>query len=197
MPRFSFPRILQTLCGCVLALTLAGCTAILTETHDKPIESDPGSRTLGAVIDDEGIETTATVNIRKTDPGLENAHVVVTSYNGVVLLSGEAPTPELRLLAAQTAAAVKNVRRVHNELTVGENSGFVVRSSDALITSKVKSKLLFAKGIKDSRVKVVTENGTVYMLGLVTKAEADIAAKVAQNTSGVQKVVTIFEYVSE
>lgn len=177
------------------ALTLAGCTAVLTETNDKPIESDPGSRSFGSVIDDQTIETTTTVNIRKTDPGLEHANVVVTSYNGIVLLSGQVPSEELRNTAAQTAALVKHVRQVHNQLTIGENTGFAVRSSDALITTKVKTRLLTAANIKDSRVKVVTENGSVFLLGLVTHAEGAIAGKVVQDTSGVQKVVLLFEYV--
>jgi osmotically-inducible protein OsmY len=181
----------------VLAATvaIAGCTTILSETTDKPIESDPGSRTFGAVIDDQSIETTATVNIRKTDPQLDLAHIVVTSYNGVVLLTGQVLNDELRTRAAQTVAAVKNVRVVRNELVVGENTGFAARSSDTLLTTKIKSKLLAAKNIKDSRVKVITENGAVFLMGLVTHAEADIASTIAQETDGVQKVVRLFEYV--
>ncbi len=179
----------------LIAVLLGGCASILTETNDKPIESDPGSRSFGSVIDDQTIETTATVNIRKTDPGLEHANVVVTSYNGVVLLSGQVPSEELRNAAAQTAALVKNVRRVYNELTIGENTGFAARSSDALITAKIKAKLLTAANIKDSRVTVVTENGSVFMLGLVTHAEGGIAGNIAQNTEGVQKVVLLFEYI--
>ncbi|HEY3699058.1 MAG TPA: BON domain-containing protein [Spongiibacteraceae bacterium] len=179
----------------VAAIALTGCTAILSETNDKPIESDPGSRSFGNVIDDQSIETTATVNIRKTDPNLEHANVVVTSYNGIVLLCGQVPNAELRNTAAQAAALVKNVRAVHNELTVGENTGFAARSSDTLITTKIKSRLLTAANIKDSRVKVVTENGSVFLMGLVTRAEGDIAGKIAQDTGGVQKVVRLFEYV--
>jgi osmotically-inducible protein OsmY len=179
----------------VAAVAMAGCTTILSETTDKPIASDPGSRTFGAVIDDQLIETTATVNIRKTDPQLDLAHVVVTSYNGVVLLTGQVLNEELRARAAQAAAAVKNVRVVRNELTVAENTGFAVRSSDTLLTTKIKSKLLAAKDIKDGRIKVVTENGAVFLMGLVTKAEADAASSVAQNTDGVQKVTRLFEYV--
>jgi len=177
------------------ALVVSGCTSIISETTDKPIESDPGSRTFGAVIDDQSIETTATVNIRKTDPNLDLAHIVVTSYNGVVLLTGQVLNEELRVRAAQTAAAVKNVRVVRNELVVAENSSFAARSSDTLLTTKIKSKLLTAKNIKDSRVKVITENGAVFLMGLVTHAEADIASTVAQETDGVQKVVRLFEYV--
>jgi osmotically-inducible protein OsmY len=177
------------------AIAATGCTSIISETTDKPIESDPGSRTFGAVIDDQSIETTVTVNIRKTDPNLDLAHIVVTSYNGVVLLSGQVLNEELRTRAAQVAATVKNVRVVRNELVVAENSGFAARSSDTLLTTKIKSKLLTAKNIKDSRVKVVTENGVVFLMGLVTHAEADIASTVAQETDGVQKVVRLFEYV--
>ncbi len=176
-------------------LLLSGCTAILNETNDKPIEDDPGRRSLGSIIDDQSIETTATVNIRKTDARLEHANVIVTSYNGVVLLCGQVPNEELRVLAAQTAARVKNVRQVHNHLTVGANTGFAVRSADTLMTTKIKAKLLGAANIKDSRVKVITENGTAFLLGLVTHAEGDIAGSIAQNTDGVQQVVLLFEYV--
>lgn len=179
------------------ALSLSGCTAILTETNDKPIEEDPGRRSLGSIIDDQSIETTATVNIRKTDPGLEHANVVVTSYNGIVLLSGQVPSEELRNGAAQTTALVKNVRQVHNYLTVGNVTSFAARSSDTLITTKLKAKLLTAANIKDSRVKVITENGEVFLLGLVTHEEGNIAGNVAQNTDGVQKVVMLFEFVDK
>jgi osmotically-inducible protein OsmY len=173
----------------------SGCTSIIAGTTDKPIESDPGSRTFGAVIDDQSIETTVAVNIRKADPNLDLAHLTVTSYNGIVLLTGQVINAELRTLAAQTASKVKNVRQVRNELEIGANSSFTARSSDTLLTTKVKSKLLANGDIKDSRVKVVTENGSVFLMGLVTNAEADLASKVAQDTSGVQRVVRLFEIV--
>jgi osmotically-inducible protein OsmY len=173
----------------------SGCTTIISETTSKPIESDPGSRTFGAAIDDQSIETTVGVNIRKADPNLDLAHLTVTSYNGIVLLTGQVINAELRVLAAKTAASVKNVRLVRNELEIGANSGFAARSSDTLLTAKVKGKLLGAPGINESRIKVITENGVVFLMGLVTHAEADYASKVAQDTSGVQKVVRLFEYV--
>lgn len=181
--------------GIALLVTVGGCSTIINETTDKPIESDPGSRTFGAVIDDQSIETTAAVNIAKADPNLDLAHLTVTSYNGIVLLTGQVINADLRQLAAKTAASVKNVRMVRNELEIGANSGFTARSSDTLLTTKIKSKLLGTKNIKDSRVKVVTENGVVFLMGLVTHEEADIASRVAQETSGVQKVVRLFEYV--
>lgn len=197
MPVKKFTRSTFSILPIAVALLLGGCTAILTETNDKPIEEDPGRRSFGSIIDDQSIETTATVNIRKTDPGLEHANVIVTSYNGIVLLSGQTPTEELRNAAAQTAALVKNVRQVHNHLTVGFSSSLAARSADALITTKVKAKLLTAANIKDSRVKVITENGTVFLLGLVTHAESEIAGNVTQNTDGVQKVVLLFEFVDK
>lgn len=178
----------------LLAL-MAGCTGVISATTDKPITSNPGTRTMGSQIDDEWIETKTVVNIRKADPSLENAHLVAVSYNGVLLLAGQVPTPELRMLAAQTASMVQNVRRVHNELTVGPPTGFAIRSSDSLLTSKVKSKLLARKDVPGSRIKVVTENGAVYLLGLVTRPQADSATEAAQTTGGVQKVVRIFEYI--
>lgn len=181
--------------GIAWLVTVGGCSTIINETTDKPIESDPGSRTFGAVIDDQSIETTAAVNIAKADPNLDLAHLTVTSYNGIVLLTGQVINADLRQLAAKTAASVKNVRMVRNELEIGANSGFTARSSDTLLTTKIKSKLLGTKNIKDSRVKVVTENGVVFLMGLVTHEEADIASRVAQETSGVQKVVRLFEYV--
>ena len=179
----------------MLAVLAGGCTTILSETNDRPIEEDPGRRSVGTMLDDDSIETTAAVNIDKTDPLLESAHIVAVSFNGNVLLTGQVPNEDLRARAAQVAASVKNVKSVRNELTVGANSSFAARSADTLITAKVKSKLLTAANIKDSRVKVVTENGVVFLLGLVTRAEADIAGRTAQDTDGVQKVVLLFEYV--
>lgn len=186
---------LRTIAIVALTIMTSACATVMTETNDRPIEEDHGRRSLGAVIDDQSIETTATVNIRKTDSRLEQANVNVVSFNGHVLLTGQTPDADLRQLTAQTAANVKNVKSVRNELTVGDNATFPQRSSDALLTTKVKSRLLAAANIKDSRVKVVTELGAVFLMGLVTRAEGDIAARAAQDTAGVQKVVLLFEYI--
>ncbi|MDX9874700.1 MAG: BON domain-containing protein [Spongiibacteraceae bacterium] len=178
-----------------LALALSGCTGIVSATTSEPIQSNPASRSLGNVIDDQWIETTAVVNIQKSHPELEHAHVVAVSYNGVLLLVGQVPNAQVRQLAAETAAQIRNVRRVHNELTIGPNSTFAARSSDSLITTKVKARLLANREVSARGTKVVTEMGVVYLMGLVTRGEADIAARLAQETGGVQKVVRIFEYV--
>jgi osmotically-inducible protein OsmY len=181
----------------IVALTLSagGCSTFTHENNDQPVQEDAGRRSLGSVIDDQSIELTASTNINRADPALDDANVVVVSYNGNALLVGQAPTEELRVRAAEIAAKVKSVKSVRNELTVGPNASFAAHSADTLITTKVKSKLLTAANIKDSRVKVITENGAVFLMGLVTRSEADIAAKAAQDTGGVQKVVLLFEYV--
>ncbi|MDB6061825.1 MAG: phospholipid-binding protein [Verrucomicrobiaceae bacterium] len=179
----------------IISLTLlaGGCS---TFTHnDQPAQEDPGRRSLGSVIDDQTIETTATANINRAAQALDDANVIVVSYNGNVLLIGQVPNEELRVRAAEVAANVKSVKSVRNELTVGDNASFAVHSSDTLITTKVKSRLLTAANIKDSRVKVITENGVVFLMGLVTHEEADLAGKATQDTGGVQKVVLLFEYV--
>lgn len=176
-------------------IAIGGCSGIIGATTDKPIESDPTSRTVGAMIDDTQIETTATVNIRKSHAQLDQAHVVVVSYNGVVLLAGQVPSQEARQIAAQAAAQVKNVRRVHNHLSVGPNTQLLIRSSDSLITSKIKGKFVSHAEVKSGKTKVITENGEVFLMGLVTRSQGELAAVIAQQTGGVQKVVTLFEYV--
>ncbi len=179
----------------VLASTLVtGCSSIISATSDGPIEENPGERTLGAAIDDQIIETKALVNIRAAHPQLNSANVDVVSYNGVVLLIGQVPSDSLRALAAQTAAKIKRVRRVHNELLVTGKTSMLVRSNDSWISTKVRSKLALSDKIDSGRILVVTENGIVYLMGIVNNAEADIATDIARQTNGVQRVVRVFEY---
>ncbi len=182
-----------TLCLAIV-LSLSGCTQILTATSDSPIQEDPGSRSLGSYIDDEIIETKATVNIRKTRPEFESAHFTVTSHNGILLLTGQVANPALKEEAAQVANKLKKVRKVHNELSIGDTISMLARSNDSWLSTKVKSRLSLHEQLDASRIKVVTENGVVYLMGLVSKSESDIAAGVASETRGVQKVVRVFEY---
>jgi osmotically-inducible protein OsmY len=123
-------------------------------------------------------------------------HVNVTSYNRMVLLTGEVPDAAARTEVERIAWAVQNVRGVHNELAVAGVSSLTVRSNDTLITSSVKGRLLDSHKLNPIHVKVVTENSIVYLLGLVTKEEADVATEIARTTSGVQKVVRVFEYLN-
>ncbi|GAB7533509.1 BON domain-containing protein [Pseudomonas sp. 3A(2025)] len=179
-----------------LCLGLSGCSSVLTATRDNPIEDDRGTRTIGSKIDDSLIETKAAVNISKADPDLaEGSHVVVTSYNGIVLLAGQTPRAELKAIAEQAAASVQRVKKVNNELQVLPPSSLLARNNDAWLTTKIKSQMLTDNSIPGSRIKVVTENGIVYLLGLVTQQEATRATNLVQGVSGVQKIVKLFEYI--
>lgn len=184
--------VLLSLLVCIV--TLQGCSKIISAVRTEPFENNESKRTFGTMIDDQWVETKVLVNLDKADPGLAQAHIVVYSYHGIVLLAGQVSSEELRQLAANTAAKVKHVKRVHNELTVSGKTSMVIRSNDSWITTKIKSRMLADSSIKGSRIKVVTENGIVYLMGVVTKEEADRAANLARKTSGVQKVVRIFEY---
>jgi osmotically-inducible protein OsmY len=152
-------------------------------------------RTSGAQLEDEGIELRAMSRIR--DNVGERVHVNLTSYNRQVLLTGEVPTAQDRQLVEQIVSRVENVAAVVNELAVMGNSGLRERSSDTLVTGNVKARLLDAKDLQSNAFKVVTERGTVYLMGRVTQREADRATAVVRGTSGVQKVVRIFEIISE
>lgn len=148
-------------------------------------------RTAGSVVDDQSIRISISSALGKNEELVAQAHINVASFNGVVLLTGEAPSEALRSQAGALARAEANVRRVHNEIRIAAPSSFMTRSSDSLITSKVKASLI---GTDGTRVKVVTENGTVYLMGLLYRNEADAVVKQAQQVGGVQRIVKVFEY---
>lgn len=191
-PAFHTPLLLA------LSFLLAGCSTMLgVVSGDEGIRQDPTDRTLGTMIDDETIESLAAVNLRKASPGLAESHISVTSYNGVVLLAGQVRAGSLRTQAEEVVLELKNVRRVYNELEVAGPTSLLTRSGDTWVTGKVKSRLLAAPDVPGRDIKVVTENGVVYLLGLVTRDAADAATEAARNVGGVTKVVRMFEYVDE
>lgn len=163
-----------------LSLLLAGC----------------GARSLGNKIDDQFIPGDVASEIRRSHADLNDttSHIVVTSYNGVVLLAGQTPRAELKTLAEQAARRVQNVKQVHNHLQVLPPSSGLARSSDATLTTQIKAAMLADNTVPGSKIKVVTENGMVYLLGLVTHAEANRATAVVQGIGGVQGIVRLFEY---
>lgn len=172
--------------ACAPAVVVGGA-ATAAVVHDR--------RTLGAIIDDQGIELKAGAAIAG-DPALRNqARINVTSMNGVVLLSGEAATLEARDRVLALVREVNGVRRITNEMQIAEPRRMGGRSLDGLITSAVKSRLLVAKNIDATRVKVVTDNQVVYLMGLVTRDEGDVAAGHAATIDGVTRVVKVFEYI--
>jgi len=188
-------RVKFTLLMSVVLAAISGCTSILEATNDKPIELNPGKRTLGAIIDDEQLETVAQVNINKTDPALAQSHINTVAFNGIILLTGQVPTNQLRIKAGETAKKIHGVRQVFNEIQVQGTTSFLSRTNDSWLTTKVKSTLVSHKDVASGRIKVVTEDGVVYLLGLLSQMEADKAAQVVSNIGGVQKVVKAVEYI--
>jgi osmotically-inducible protein OsmY len=152
-------------------------------------------RTSGAQIDDQAIELKSVRRI--ADVIGERGHINVTSYNRLVLLSGEVPTEADKAAVEQAVARIDNVRAIVNELTLAAPSSLSARSNDTLMTSKVKASMVDAKDIQANAYEVVTERGVVYLMGRVTEREANRAADIARGVSGVQKVVKVFDVVSE
>lgn len=185
-----------SLLALTLCLAISGCSSIITASRDTPIQDDKGTRTFGSKIDDSLIETKVAVNIAKANPELDDgSHIVVTSFNGVVLLAGQTPRADLKAQAEQAASVVQRVKRIHNELQVLQPSSLLARNNDAWLTTKIKTEMLTDNGIPGSRIKVVTENGIVYLMGLLTQQEAARATNLVQGVSGVQKIVKLFEYI--
>jgi osmotically-inducible protein OsmY len=149
-------------------------------------------RTSGIYIEDENIELKA-LKLMETNLG-EHAHVNVTSYNRNVLLTGEVPTAESKTKAESLVKEITNIRNMTNEIAISPKSSIGSRSNDSYLTSKIKTKFVTENKFPANYVKVVTENSVVYLIGIVTQAEADAAAEIARNTSGVTKVVKVFEY---
>jgi len=152
-------------------------------------------RTSGAQVEDQAIELKA-MNRTREILG-DRGHVNATSYNRTVLLTGEVPAEADRTAVEQTVSRIENVRSVVNELAVMGNSSLTSRSNDAILSGKVKATFVDAKDLQANAFKVYTERGTVYLLGRVTEREANRAADLARTISGVQKVVRVFEILSE
>jgi osmotically-inducible protein OsmY len=182
------------LCAALLS-QLGGCVAVVAGAAVSGALASADRRTIGTQTEDEGIEVKAATRL----PNIvgDAGHVNVTSYNRKVLVTGEVRDATMKRAVVDEVRSISNVETVMDELEISGASSYTSRSSDTLITSKVKLSLADKKTIKATSVKVVTERGTVYLMGLVTQREGNIAAQVAQGVSGVMRVVKMFEYISE
>lgn len=151
-------------------------------------------RTVGSIVDDEAVEIKASAGISADNQLKGQAHINVTSMNGIVLLSGEAVSAEARDRMLSQVRTIPSIRRIHNEVRIAPLRSFGERASDSWYTTKVKSRLLFTRDLDSNLIKVVTENTTVYLLGLVTHREGDIAANSAAQVGGIGGVVKLFEF---
>lgn len=181
--------------GGMLALSLQGCFAVLAGGAIAGTFAATDRRTLGAQTEDKSIVVKGESRIPEVVAA--GSHVNVTAFNRKVLLSGEVVDDASRQAAVREVKAISNVDTVYDELQVGPASSFGSRSSDALITSKVLASLVDDKQLYSSAFKITTERGNVYMMGRVTQREGQRAAQIASGVSGVQKVITLFEYISE
>lgn len=175
-----------------LSLALAGCPAVVLTGAGAGVIASEDRRTLGTQAEDEGIELKTLSRVSERLP--DRVHLNVTSYGRMVLLTGEAPNEKVRAEVERIARSVENVRSVTNELTIGPPTSLTSRANDSYITSKVKARFVDAQRFNAVHVKVVTENQTAFLLGMVKRQEAQDAVQIARTTEGVKKVVTVFEY---
>jgi osmotically-inducible protein OsmY len=173
--------------GCIFVAGAAAGAAAIAVVYDH--------RKLEAVLLDQHIVNEIVQKI-KVSPDLngDNTHISVSCFNKIVLLTGQTTTPALREQAEDIARNTQDVTRVYNELSVKGPTSSLTRTSDAWITAKIKTQMLATTDLKSGTIKVVTENGTVYLMGMVTHAQADMAVDIARQVAGVQKVIKIFQY---
>ena len=182
------------LLGALVVPALQGCFTVVAAGVTQGVMVAVDRRSVGTQTEDESIEWKASARV--SEKFGDKVHVNFTSYNRKVLLSGEVPDEATRVEVDKLTSGVANVEGVYNELVVAPLTSFGNRSNDAYITSKVKSRSIDTGKFNPVHVKVVTEAGTVFLLGLVTQAEADSAVQVARTTAGVKKVVNLFEIIT-
>ena len=172
--------------GCAVA-TVVAVTAGATMVADR--------RSFSKQIDDQSIEFTAHNELAKQKALSKNTNLHVISVNGSVLIIGQAPNSYLRDLAIKSIQDVPDIVVIHNQIRIGSNTGVSTKSNDIWLTSRIKSALLATSAVNAKDIKVVTENSEVFLLGLVTKEEADIVVDIARNINGVSRVYKAFEYI--
>lgn len=173
--------------GCIAGV-IVGSAAVATKTATDP-------RSVGTQVDDGTLEARVESALSKDQQLKKDARVVATAYQGKVLLTGQSPNADLTARAKQIAMGVEGTTEVYNEIRQGTPVSLSTASSDTWITTKVRSQLLTSDTVKSSNVKVTTENGEVFLLGLVTQQEGQSAAQIASQVSGVKHVTTAFTYV--
>lgn len=183
--------LLAAMCGS----TLTACVPLVVGAAAGGTWIALDRRTSGAQLDDEGIEARGVNRIETALQG--RGHVAVLSYNRIMLLTGQVAAEADRQLAETTAKGVPNVRSVVNEVTVGPTASLSRRAGDATLSTRVKTALIGTTGLRSNAIKVTSELGTVYLMGIVTAREADMAANAARDVNGVLKVVKVFEIVAE
>jgi len=178
----------------IIVICLQGCAAVVVGGGATAASLAVDRRTTGTVVEDEAIELKSAKLILQNQELNDKTHINITSYNTRVLVTGEAPTEALKNQVVELVRGVHKVTHVYDELKIAAPSSLLSRSSDSVITSKLKTKMIASDSLPGVAIKVVTESGVVYLMGLVTRAEAENATDIARQTGGVQKVVRLFQY---
>lgn len=171
--------------GCAAVVVAGAGTAAVSSANDR--------RTIGTQIDDNTIEFKAKTALKEVQALEKIARVIVKSVNGNLLVVGQSPNEQLRTMAVKALEKIEGVKRIHNQIRIGNATNMSTQTVDTWITTKVKLKLLATEDINSHNISVLTENAEVYLMGLVTEDEADKAVEVARNISGVAKVIKVFE----
>ncbi len=177
---------------CSLVLALSACAPLIIGGAATAVAMAEDRRTSGVFVDDENIENRALLKVKSRFNN--QVHVNITSYNRHVLISGEALNEAVKRGVEEEVSTVPGIKRVHNELVVGPQAGVLAVSNDTRLTTIVKTRFLEANRFQTNHVKVVTEAGVVFLMGIVKRSEADAASQLASTTSGVSRVVRLFEY---
>jgi osmotically-inducible protein OsmY len=178
-----------------LSYQLSGCTAAVVGGAVAGSSVALDKRTTGDYVEDQNIKVKYSSLYYEDKELSENTHVNWTSYNRQMLLTGEAPNEELKQRLGELAGKIKNVRYTFNEITIGPITSMASRSNDTLITSKIKTQVFsHLKELDNAQVKVVTENGAVFLMGLVNREQGDKITEIARTTRGVKRVIKLFEY---
>ena len=189
-----FKKLALTIC---IVITLQSCAAVIVAGAASGAIIANDRRTAGLLIEDQNIENKFSSRLAE-NPAIDNSsHLNAVSFNGVLLLVGQTPQQDYKNQIGDFSRKIPSVKRVHNEVKVSAPNSLMNRSSDSYITSKIKTNMTFEKNFTSSAIKVVTENGEVFLMGLVSKQEAEIAIAITKNVDGVQKVVDVFEYIPD
>ncbi len=183
----------RTVALAIIVVTQFGCVASIVATVTA-IDIGTDRRTFGTYVDDNTVEFKVRQAIYSTPEIRQQSNISVTSMNGIVLLSGETPTPAMRDRIVQHTKKFPEIRQIVNEIRISGKTSWPSRVNDSWLTTKVKTRLYNETKLDANRVKVVTEQGNVYLMGIVSRTEGDSAASAARTVKGVTRVVKVFEY---
>jgi osmotically-inducible protein OsmY len=183
----------KLLCACALLALLQGCAAVVVAGGASAVTSANDRRTLGAQIDDKNVVLKAQRALADDPLTADGSNINIASYNGVLLLTGQTSTEQIRQQAQALVGAIDGVRDVQNQIRLGNNTGLTTRTRDGWISTKVKSQLLADEQVSGLNIKVITENAEVFLMGIVSAQEAAKAVDIARHVDGVSRVVKAFE----